>query len=154
MAWITPTDVNPGDAILASLYNQDVVANGTELAPFFAAWTAWTPTVTSSSGTLTTVTVQVARYNKVGSFAWVKFAVIIDNAGSGGGALRISLPSGIAPTDQATEIGVFRDTAISGNIGAIIIDGSNRLELNQYDNSSPIATGRRIAGSICYETSP
>lgn len=27
MAWVTPTDVAPGDAILASLYNQDVVAN-------------------------------------------------------------------------------------------------------------------------------
>lgn len=36
MAWVTPTDVDPGDAILASLYNQDVVANTSAIYSRFA----------------------------------------------------------------------------------------------------------------------
>jgi len=66
MAWINPTTVATGDVLTAAKWNQDVVANGAELAPFFSAWTAYTPVWTNLTVGNATNT---GRYVQVGK--WV-----------------------------------------------------------------------------------
>jgi len=88
MAWATLTNRNAGDAILAS--DQNITAdNFDELAPFFSAWTAWTPTVTQS-GTVTQTA--VARYLKVGRLVIANCRITVSGTGTGGTAVAVSLP--------------------------------------------------------------
>lgn len=90
MAWVTPTTVSTGDVLTASRYNADVQANLTELAPFFSAWTSWTPVVTQ--GGTVTVTNNDSKYVKVGRLVIGRLYVTVTGSGSGGTAVTITLP--------------------------------------------------------------
>lgn len=96
MAWTTPTTVNPGDAILASLWNTQVRDNLLELAPFTAAWTSWTPAVTGNGFTITQGNSTVSgRYLKVGKFVafWGQWNFgSTTSIGAGSGTFSLSIP--------------------------------------------------------------
>lgn len=96
MAWTTPTTVNPGDAILASLWNTQVKDNLLELAPFAAEWTNWTPTLVGSGFTITQGnSAKSGKYLKVGKFVtfWGKWVFgSTTSFGAGSGSFDMSLP--------------------------------------------------------------
>jgi hypothetical protein len=91
MAWVTPTNAVTGDVLTASRWNQDVVANSVEVAPFFGAWTSWTPTVYQNGARTSTNT--LSRYLKVGRLVIVTANVTITNAGTSGNQIVWTLPS-------------------------------------------------------------
>jgi hypothetical protein len=93
MAFDNLTDVTVGSVLTASRYNEDVVDNMTELAPFFGAWTSWTPTVSQTGAR--TITNQQSRFLQVGKLVNLYAGVTITNAGSAGDTIVISLP--VAP---------------------------------------------------------
>jgi hypothetical protein len=65
MPWVTPTTVSTGDVLTATRYNADVQANLTELAPFFSAFTAITPTwtnLTIGNGTTAAYHMKIGRF--------------------------------------------------------------------------------------------
>lgn len=105
MPWTTPTTVNPGDAILASLWNTQVKDNLLEFASFFSGWTAYTPTMTATTTNPNIGSTGAAngRYIKVGRM--VMFTISITSGGSGiaagSGTYRVSLPIATATAPAA-----------------------------------------------------
>jgi hypothetical protein len=104
MAFITPGTVVAGDVLTAARYNQDVVANGTELAPFFGAWESYTPVLTAATTnpTLGTGSNSTARYLKVGRLVIYTFSITFGTSGTaaGSGEYRVSLPFGRASSSS------------------------------------------------------
>lgn len=124
MAWITPTTVSTGDVLTASRYNADVQANLTELAPFFSAWTSWTPQV-YQNGTRTS-TNTASRYLKVGRLVVATARLVITQAGSAGNIISCTLPSAPQATSGDFPVGTFMYFASSGTRyqGAVLINSS------------------------------
>jgi hypothetical protein len=102
MSWVNPTTVAPFDTLSASRWNQDVVANGTELAPLFAAWQSWTPTLTGVGFTITQGnSAVVGRYIKVGRLVhytarWEFGSTTSFGAGAGSFALSVPVTAAVA----------------------------------------------------------
>lgn len=108
----------------------------------------WTPTVTASSGTLTTVTA-TGNYTKVGRSITVNFQITLTDIGTGSGALIVTLPysAGLFPA-----IGTGREDQNTGvSLQARIqstVPGS--AYILTYANSSVIATGNVVQCTITY----
>ena len=63
MAWTTPGTATAGEVLTAAFWNANVRDNSLELAPFFAAWTSYTPSWTNLTVGNAVVT---ARYFQIG----------------------------------------------------------------------------------------
>jgi hypothetical protein len=114
------------------------------------SWQPYTPTVTSSVGSFTTLNV-TASYQTIGQT--VVFQMIIDilAVGSAAGTLIASLPLTTAPGTAFVMPG--RETAITGKMCQAYVGGQeNNLWINYYDNTSVIANGNRFFISGVYES--
>lgn len=126
MAWTTPTTVNPGDAILASLWNTQVKDNLLEFAPLFAAWTSYTPQIDQGATTNITKTVSYARYLKVGRLAIVQFRLDVTGSGTAGSAVTVTLPSAVVPVGAGASGNTFGFCQIYDSSTAINYGGQIR----------------------------
>lgn len=90
MAWATPSSVSTGDVLTASRWNQDVVANAVELAPFMAAWTSYTPTLGGgfSNGNATAA----GWYLKVGKLVQFYGYVVFGSTTTKGAVMGMAFP--------------------------------------------------------------
>lgn len=115
-----------------------------------AAWTTYTPTVTSTSGSFTTVSA-TGRHTRVGKLAVVQFAVTITTNGTAAGQVVVTAPFGALAS--STYMGVTRESNATGNMGyaAISSGGGSSFYCANYDNSYMGGTGRLISGTISYE---
>jgi hypothetical protein len=109
MAFVTPTNVTVGSVLTASRYNADVTENMTQLAPFFTAWSTYTPTVAQGASTNIAKTVNVARFCQVGKLVIVRLNLSMTAAGTGANNITVSLPvtSAFAGGAQTIVIGEF-----------------------------------------------
>lgn len=114
-----------------------------------AAWTSFSPTVTSVSGTLGGYTINTARYRKSGKTIHVEIDVTITSVGTASGLLRII---GLPQCSQAQFTGIGREGSLTGK-GVLIFmtAGAVYATAAYYDNTSPIAANARLAMSITYE---
>jgi len=108
----------------------------------------WTPTVTSGSGTITTLTT-AGQYRKIGSLVVLQFQYNITNNGTGSGYISITnLPfSGSANTSG----GAFREIAIAGVTGAFCLNGATSMIGTTYNNGYPGGTSWYVVGTISYQ---
>ena len=114
------------------------------------AWTPWTPTVTASSGTLTSTTVNTARYTRAGKTVTAFFDITITNAGTGGGFLLVTLPVAASASGGGAASG--REYVLAGVlIGGVITPSSTSVGLVSYSGATAIATNARVAGTMIYE---
>ena len=108
----------------------------------------YTPTVTASSGTLTTVTA-TGNYTKIGRQVTVNVSVTLTNAGTGSGALNVSLPftAGLFPS-----IGTGREDQNTGTTLQIRIQSTlpSVAIIVTITNTTIIATGNVVNGTITY----
>ena len=144
MAFVTPTDVTVGSVLTASRYNSDVVENMTELAPFFSAWTSWTPVVTQ--GVNPTFTNTRSRYIKVGRLVIATFAVAITSSGTSSTAMALNF-GGIATAAAGdSAYGAFRifDTGITNYAGTLVAASSTTMNLYQDGNGNPLGFGQQF----------
>ena len=119
-----------------------------------ATWETWTPTITSSAGTLTSVTGIVGRYARINKIiiAYVEFTIA--NAGSGTGSARSTVPFPISSTyaaGPAGAIGDMREYAALGFTGAVTVVNSTTISFNRYDAASYVASNRAIGATFIYE---
>lgn len=56
------------------------------------AWTTFTPTLTTTSGSVTSYVVDAARYIKIGKTVTVSYNVTVTNNGTGAGQTNLTLP--------------------------------------------------------------
>ena len=80
------------------------------------AWTAYTPTVTAFSGTLTTVSA-TGRQKTIGKSCTVSGSVTITTVGSGSGGVNVSLP--FAPHASSIVASACREYGVSSNMALI-----------------------------------
>jgi hypothetical protein len=118
----------------------------------FPAFTTYTPTITSETGTPTTVTA-TGNYSQSGKVVNMNFDVTITNAGTAGGYLNVSLPIA-AKTGSFISFGVSEEFASTGVMGFTVISPSSsttRVQTRRYDFASFWTSGFRVVGSISYE---
>jgi hypothetical protein len=128
MAWTTPGTATAGEVLTASFWNTQVRDNMVELAPYFASWTTWTPTITQN-GTRT-ATVNYARYVKIGRIVHGVLNVTITQAGSAGNLIYSSIPIGTPVTIGEAPLGSFvyaRTTNIRYAGTLVLFSGVNLL---------------------------
>lgn len=111
-----------------------------------SAWTETTPTVTSSGGTLTTVSCTF-RYKTVGKTLSFIATVVITNAGTGTGNLQFALPV----TPKQTAAGGGKEIAAVGFQLNWQTSASNMV-IAKYDNTTIIGSGRTCVISGVMET--
>lgn len=105
----------------------------------------WTLTLTAGSGTITSYTVQEAKYTKIGNLVTAIIKFTITNNGTGGAYLQINLPF----TSANECMGTTRENALTGTQGNIRTDGVNAFIL-AYDSNYPGATGAVITGTVTF----
>lgn len=115
------------------------------------AWTAFTPTITSGSGTIVTVSASGA-YQIVGKLMNVRVTIMITLAGTGAGTLNVTNMPGTATVRQfmgGVEDAVAVNTLVVGKTTA----GSTNLEMTYSGGATVIATGARVQMTGAYEIS-
>jgi hypothetical protein len=143
-----------GDGVVTGLDSLASSDLGTQLGSKLdipGVWTAYTPTVTSETGSLTTVTAGGA-FTQLGKLVVMRFDVDIANAGTGGGILRVSLPANGAVALQYGGFGTeYQATGVTLNVGINQPVSVSVLEIKRFDNASVIATNRRCVGVFIYQ---
>jgi hypothetical protein len=117
------------------------------------AWTAYTPTVTSQSGSITSYSA-ASWYYQVGTIVFWTGVVKITNAGTAGGNMNVTLPfNTVTRTDYHT-CGATQEFAVSGKTGYIGA-GSNESSASSrdYNNGTYFVTNNQIRFSLVYEKS-
>jgi pectate lyase len=110
------------------------------------AWTSYTPTVSSSTGTITTASA-TGKWKRVGKLIAVQQTITITTNGTGAGNLRATLPFDAESTDF---IGSGRENAVTGNMLQLQTSG-NLVIYRTTANAYPGGDGRSILGTIVYE---
>jgi hypothetical protein len=130
------------------LYANSGAATGIEWNA--TAWTAYTPTISSNGGTITTATA-AGYWIRIGKLCVVRSSWTVTTNGTGSISLNLSLPftgasAGIGST------GVGREYAVTGKELQIEIgSGDTVMRFRNYDNSYPAGNSYQGTGTICYE---
>ncbi|MCP2080763.1 UNVERIFIED_ORG: hypothetical protein J2W74_001949 [Methylorubrum zatmanii] len=120
------------------------------LAPIAGPMIAYTPAITPTAGTITSISSAVGRYQMINSkLCFVAVDVRINQAGSAsGGAALVKLP--FLARDFAH--GPGREGAVTGEtLTAITSASSDTAYVVKFNNVGPIANGVQIAFTMLYE---
>lgn len=121
------------------------------IAGYESAWTAWTPTVSASSGTFTTLGTVTARYKQIGKTVFFYITIPITTNGTAAGFVQATLP--IAAANTTTQSAQGRDTGLTGKqLSARILQNTTTMQVTFYDATYPGANGAAISMSGTYET--
>ena len=108
----------------------------------------WTPTVTPSSGAITSYTLVGANYTKIGRVVHVNFAVTITNAGTGSGSLDVTLPF---TNGAVIANGSGRENALTGfQLQCRANVSSATMNIQNYANATAIGTNAQVRASMTY----
>lgn len=116
-----------------------------------ADWETWVPTVTSSGGTLTTVTINSARYGRIQKIVVAQIDFSITVGGTGFGTPIFTLPITAKAMGVGGAFGSYREIASTGLIGVAAYKTTTSGELFRYDNVNHINTGNRYVATFTYE---
>lgn len=130
---------------IKSLY-QSLVENTDALAAIYTEWTAYTPTITAETGTITTKSA-VARFKQIGKTVFLQADITITNAGAATGGLIITLPAADHAPPSFFMFGGSETTGTAFGFPG----GSSNLVIFNSDGSSPIVTGNVLTISGSYE---
>lgn len=140
--------IDDGNSIIGPLgtYTYTSFVNGLYIDPK-AQWQSWTPTITASSGTITSVTGIACKYSQRGKVVQITGSFTITTNGTGAGTLLITPP--VLAATRGGFIGA-REVAVNGFISGGQIDGS-QMTLVRYDNTYPAANGCVFVFSGTYQ---
>lgn len=145
IALLTPSNDDIIQRKAGAWTNRTLAQYAADLSPV----TAFAPVFTASSGTLTTVTSDIV-YTRVGRLLTMSGEISIVDAGTAGAALLMTLPSAA----DKPSAGAALEVASTGSGGRVRVDppilGASLASILKYDNTTLIATGRRIVFSLAY----
>jgi len=123
---------------------------GDDNAGATVAWQTYTPTITSSAGTITTVSSVSGRYRKTGRIIHIEIDFTVTTNGTGATRIDATYPSGIVAVGNGMIAG--RVTGVGLMLQGLVADGSTSVAITTYDNVYPGADGRRLYVSGSFET--
>ena len=147
--WTTPDD-SQAFKLGANAMRTLGQAIDTSVGTGLLAWTNYTPTVTTATGSITSKTIYQAKYAVLGKLGFVLFDLGIGTNGTGGGKLSFTLPSG-AQAKSTFFCGVGRENANTGNMLQVVLETTSSASIFTYNNLYPGANNARILASITYE---
>lgn len=110
----------------------------------------WTPTLTPATGTITTATLGVCNYTKIGRAVTINFIVVINDVGTASGVLTISAPF---TNGAAIANGTGRENALTGSqLQGSIAASSSDIIIRTYANSGVLGTNAQIRLTLTYFT--
>jgi hypothetical protein len=141
------TDV--GSPNVSKSITADELAQGSQFTSRYRAsaptFTSWTPTVTSTGGSITSYTIAAFDYLVEGKIGHFHGRISITNAGTGSGILSVTLPSGVtlAGYDSSFWIGGYYE-GNTGTFGSVIRLSNTEFGIMKNDGSTVIATNASI----------
>ena len=112
-------------------------------------WRTFTPVVTSTSGTITTVGAVSFSYRRFGAMLDFKADIAITANGTGAGAVRVTLP---VPISASYAIGNGREVALSGSaLAGQLAPSTEYCDVAKYDNTYPAVDGSRLIINGSYQ---
>lgn len=114
------------------------------------AWSSYTPTITASAGTFTTVSA-AGLYYQDGNTVKGEAIVTITNAGTASGAMIITIPTPNGSQSSIIATGICPQTGKS--LVGFGPSGNGNFGVNNYDNTTCIATGNVIHVHFDYQGS-
>ena len=125
------------------LYNANVYVEEND-------WVSYTPTVTTQTGSITTLGAVSARYRRRGRTVEWFASIAVTTNGTGAGDVRVTLPAGMSPITDA--VGQGREMQVNGNmLQALFLAATSFVTVNNYANAYPAADGCRLVLSGQYE---
>lgn len=134
-------------------YTKRVNLGSDPMAPT-GEWAAYTPTVTSSSGSIGAATSQ-GRFMRIGNTVWVQAYITVSNNGTAAGELRIGIPHTITGK-PASFASALNGVQIVSDFCLFVraIQGLGYLRVKKYDGSYPAVSGAQFLVSGFYEVAP
>lgn len=118
-----------------------------------AAWTSWTPTISASSGSFTSVTCNQAKYVQINKTVIGRIDISITTNGTAAGSLQWTLPvtGSFAQSGNGDGFGVAREMNTTGNLFYCYPTSTTLARWVRYDNAYGLASGYRVTGTFSYE---
>jgi hypothetical protein len=139
---------------MATQYNGGLVAGqiltAATMNSIGATWETWTPTYSASSGTLTTVTTNLARYMRIQKTVTAQIVFTITNIGTASGRPFFTLPI-TATTVPQLPMGPYRESANTGFIGVVSWENTTTAVLQRYDNAVHLVANNVYTATFTYE---
>ena len=112
-------------------------------------WNSWSSVVTSTTGSITTIGASAFYYKQVGSLVFIHVGILITTNGTGGGAVRFTLP--VRPLLYM--VGCGREVAVGGKMLQVLAYAGNDIaDIINYDNTYPGGDGHNIVASLFYQS--
>jgi hypothetical protein len=130
--------------LTAAFWNANVRDNSNELAPFFSAWTAYTPSITNISvgnGT------HNSRYLKIGRLVIVHIVFTFGSTTTISGPPRFTLPFTASGFILHTQAG-FVDAGVGGFVAFPEPDRTNEIVLNAVATSGAYASQAGTSATV------
>lgn len=141
----SPTLVTPNvGAATATTINGVAIDNN--------AFAAYTPTITATSGTFTTVSATGAWRELFGKVVFYRATVTITTIGTAAGRMLVSIPSGTVAAIGAGSSGGFNGSTSEGLMGVAYFDSNSTISFNKTaDASFPGTSGQTLYVSGWYQ---
>jgi hypothetical protein len=110
----------------------------------------YTPVVTATTGAITTYTA-FGGYQIVNKLMRVWFNINITNNGTGGGAIRMTLPFSCQVRIYGQYVGGCREGAINGYENQCTMESGTTILILTPTNGYPAGTGYQLNGSVLVE---
>lgn len=116
------------------------------------AWTTYTPTVTATTGTFTTVSAS-GRFKTIGKTVFLTVLIVDTTNGTAAVVVTATLPPGLPPAVNNTfMIPGFNGTANVAVMANVSTNSGGVLNIIKYDGTFPIATGQSMWLTGVYES--
>lgn len=116
------------------------------------AWTAYTPTLTSGTGSVTGHTVTItARYRRTGQKVDLYIKCVLTNIGSGTPGAAVTLTTPVAPQSSSGSYPASVYYINNGELGTGNVYGSGFLDVYKYNGATLWANGNQFTASVTYE---
>jgi hypothetical protein len=118
-----------------------------------AAWETWTPTISTTAGTITTGVTNYARYGRIQNFVYGVFSYTITTAGTAAGAqLEFTIPVTIRSNYAVGDLmGSGRETFTSGVTMNVLAITTTKFRINTYANAGWIQNNTAASVFFLYE---
>jgi len=115
-----------------------------------AAWSTWSPTVSSLTGTITSVGTVVARYKQLGKIVVFQISIPITNNGTGATGVLFTPP--VTPNISITNQVISGFNINTSEVcGGYWLNSSSAFLVIKYNATYPVASGQAVSMSGTYE---